>query len=282
AASPRRSSALLPGRPRCPAKRLPGRLGSPDVRAPLLHSSAPPRPPPRAAHAPVPRSAPSPRGRRPPWPPPRRRSLPGGVRLLGPGRGHVEVPGGAAAPRRERVRPRGRRGPAPGLRAGRAPGGRGPGPGVLAGPAHAAVPAGGPPRPGEGGARPGAVRRGLRGLALRAPRRAAWHLREAGRLAAVAHGVPERRRAAAPGGGRAAVVPVGRSEGLHGGAGDAVGPARSEASPRGRALRERPIGGGDGRSAAAASAWRAAAARHGGARCCGGSPRAQMTAAGAP
>ncbi|CAK0873196.1 unnamed protein product, partial [Prorocentrum cordatum] len=114
--------------------------------------------------------------------------------------------------------------------------------------------------------------RGLRGLALRAPRRAAWHLREAGRLAAVAHGVPERRRAAAPGGGRAAVVPVGRSEGLHGGAGDAVGPARSEASPRGRALRERPIGGGDGRSAAAASAWRAAAARHGGARCCGGSP----------
>ncbi|CAK0873190.1 unnamed protein product, partial [Prorocentrum cordatum] len=160
AASPRRSSALLPGRPRCPAKRLPGRLGSPDVRAPLLHSSAPPRPPPRAAHAPVPRSAPSPRGRRPPWPPPRRRSLPGGVRLLGPGRGHVEVPGGAAAPRRERVRPRGRRGPAPGLRAGRAPGGRGPGPGVLAGPAHAAVPAGGPPRPGEGGARPGAVRRG--------------------------------------------------------------------------------------------------------------------------
>ncbi|CAK0873184.1 unnamed protein product, partial [Prorocentrum cordatum] len=88
------------------------------------------------------------------------RGLPGGVRLLGPGRGHVEVPGGAAAPRRERVRPRGRRGPAPGLRAGRAPGGRGPGPGVLAGPAHAAVPAGGPPRPGEGGARPGAVRRG--------------------------------------------------------------------------------------------------------------------------
>ncbi|CAK0873186.1 unnamed protein product, partial [Prorocentrum cordatum] len=177
------------------------------------------------------------------------RGLPGGVRLLGPGRGHVEVPGGAAAPRRERVRPRGRRGPAPGLRAGRAPGGRGPGPGVLAGPAHAAVPAGGPPRPGEGGARPGAVRRGLRGLALRAPRRAAWHLREAGRLAAVAHGVPERRRAAAPGGGRAAVVPVGRSEGLHGGAGDAVGPARSEASrasaPRAAdRRRRRPIGGG--------------------------------------
>ncbi|CAK0873187.1 unnamed protein product, partial [Prorocentrum cordatum] len=168
------------------------------------------------------------------------RGLPGGVRLLGPGRGHVEVPGGAAAPRRERVRPRGRRGPAPGLRAGRAPGGRGPGPGVLAGPAHAAVPAGGPPRPGEGGARPGAVRRGLRGLALRAPRRAAWHLREAGRLAAVAHGVPERRRAAAPGGGRAAVVPVGRSEGLHGGAGDAVGPARSEASRGGLGAARRP------------------------------------------
>ncbi|CAK0873188.1 unnamed protein product, partial [Prorocentrum cordatum] len=106
-----------------------------------------------------------------------------------------------------------------------------------------------PPRPGEGGARPGAVRRGLRGLALRAPRRAAWHLREAGRLAAVAHGVPERRRAAAPGGGRAAVVPVGRSEGLHGGAGDAVGPARSEASrasaPRAAdRRRRRPIGGG--------------------------------------
>ncbi|CAK0873194.1 unnamed protein product, partial [Prorocentrum cordatum] len=91
--------------------------------------------------------------------------------------------------------------------------------------------------------------RGLRGLALRAPRRAAWHLREAGRLAAVAHGVPERRRAAAPGGGRAAVVPVGRSEGLHGGAGDAVGPARSEASrasaPRAAdRRRRRPIGGG--------------------------------------